>query len=56
MAISNRITVVTRTIAPVNTLARLHNFGLGEVIPVQLGMDMANIINWEEQQAQNFNC
>jgi hypothetical protein len=38
MAISNKLTV-TRTIALVNMLARLHIFCLGEVIPVQLEMD-----------------
>jgi hypothetical protein len=47
MIFSNKITVM-RTIALVNTLARLHNFCLGEVIPIQLEMDMENIINWEE--------
>ena len=47
MAISNKITV-TRTIALVNTLARLHNFCLEELIPNQLEIDMKNIINWEE--------
>ncbi len=47
MAISNKITV-TRTIALVNTLARLHNFCLEELIPNQLEIDTENIINWEE--------
>ena len=47
MAISNKITV-TRTIALVNTLARLHNFCLEEVIPDQLEIDTENIINWGE--------
>ena len=47
MAISNKITV-TRTIALVNTLARLHNFCLEELIPDQLEIHTENIINWEE--------
>ena len=47
MVISNKITV-TRTIALVNTLARLHNFCLGELIPDQLEIDTENIINWED--------
>ena len=47
MAISNKITV-TRTIALVNTLARLHNFCLEELIPNQLEIDTENIINSEE--------
>ena len=47
MAISNKITV-TRTIALVNTLARLHNFCLEDSIPDQLEIDTENIINWEE--------
>jgi hypothetical protein len=37
-----------RTIAIVNTLARLHNFCLEEVIPNQLEIDMENISNEEE--------
>ncbi len=47
MAIANKITV-TRTIALVNTLARLHNFCLEELVPNQLEIDTENIINWEE--------
>jgi hypothetical protein len=47
MVISNKITV-TRTIALVNTLARLHNFCLEELIPDQLEIVTENIINWEE--------
>jgi hypothetical protein len=47
MAISNK-TTVTRTIALVNTLARLHNFCLEELVPNQLEIDTENIINWEE--------
>jgi hypothetical protein len=47
MVISNKITV-TRTIALVNTLARLHNFCLEELIPDQLEIDTENIINWED--------
>ena len=47
MAISNKITA-TRMIALVNTLARLHNFCLEELIPDQLEIDTEIIINWEE--------
>ena len=47
MAISNKITVM-RMIALVNTLARLHNFCLEELVPNQLEIDTENIINWEE--------
>ena len=47
MAISNKITVM-RTIALVNTLARLHNFCLEDSIPDQLEIDTENIINLEE--------
>jgi hypothetical protein len=47
MATSYKITVA-RTIALVNTLARLHNFCLEELIPDQLEIDTENIINWEE--------
>ena len=42
-----KITVM-RTIVLVNTLARLHNFCLGEVMPIQLETNTENIINWEE--------
>ncbi len=38
----------TRTIALVNTLARMHNFCLEELIPNQLEIDTENIINWED--------
>jgi hypothetical protein len=47
MAISNKITM-TRTTALVNTLARLHNFCLEELIPNELEIDTENIVNWEE--------
>jgi hypothetical protein len=47
-AISNKITA-TRTIALVNTLARLHNFCLEEVIPDQLEIDPEHIINNREE-------
>ncbi len=47
MAISNKITV-TRMIALVNTLARLHNFCFEELVPNQLEIDTENMINWEE--------
>ena len=47
MVISNKITV-TRTIALVNTLARLYNFCLEDLIPDQLEIDTENIINLEE--------
>ncbi len=39
---------MTRTIALVNTLARLHNFCLEELVPNQLEIDTENIINCEE--------
>jgi hypothetical protein len=47
MAISNKITV-TSTIVLMNTLARLHNFCLEELISNELEIDTENIINWEE--------
>jgi hypothetical protein len=43
MAISNKITV-TRTIALVDTLARLHNFCLEELNPDQMEIDTENIL------------
>jgi len=39
---------VTRTIELVNTLARLHDFYLGDLISNQLDIDTENIMNWEE--------
>ncbi len=62
MAISNKIAVMM-TIALVNTLARLHNFCLGKVIPVHwrsarriLLVGRRDILRWRIATSTELQC